>query len=216
MPDQESSTQEPATQAQEPEYVPGPMPIDLINTLETYLHLQEDHGDHEICTICQEALNNGDDQLFELNECKHSFHTNCIVSWFRSGQNRCPLCCDKGINVKNNKESREKRAWWTVEQKLKSSRFLSLKALKNKPKQLQAFFDKFNAVYVKYAEGRMHRFCANLKNPIFEGLSYKEGIALEKHNNIKRRRIRLATVVLIDDIMDYPIVPLIIPVKKVV
>ena len=47
------------------------------------------------CAICQDHLK---DNKYTIPECKHSFHNNCIITWFRSGQNRCPLCQDHGIN----------------------------------------------------------------------------------------------------------------------
>ena len=45
------------------------------------------------CAICQESC-------FEYGpthklECGHTFHTNCIVGWFRSGQKSCPICRDE-------------------------------------------------------------------------------------------------------------------------
>jgi hypothetical protein len=47
---------------------------------------------HDNCSICLEALEEG---TTELEECHHSFHTTCIVKWFRSQHVTCPLC--KGI-----------------------------------------------------------------------------------------------------------------------
>lgn len=51
----------------------------------------------EICAICHENLNN---ELYTLPECNHTFHTNCIMTWFRAptGNNKCPLCNNAGIN----------------------------------------------------------------------------------------------------------------------
>ena len=51
----------------------------------------------EICPICQDSL---EGELYTLPECNHTFHTNCIMTWFRAptGNNKCPLCNDCGIN----------------------------------------------------------------------------------------------------------------------
>ena len=51
----------------------------------------------DICAICRESLN---DELYTLPECNHTFHTNCIMTWFRAptGNNKCPLCNNSGIN----------------------------------------------------------------------------------------------------------------------
>jgi len=47
------------------------------------------------CVICQEDLC---DNIYELPECSHKYHTNCIMHWFRSNHNNCPLCQNQGIN----------------------------------------------------------------------------------------------------------------------
>jgi len=49
----------------------------------------------EICAICQEDLS---DNIYELPECGHKYHTNCIMHWFRTNHNTCPLCQNQGIN----------------------------------------------------------------------------------------------------------------------
>ena len=58
---------------------------------------------NEKCAICHENMNIIDDnnEMYELPECKHYFHTNCILTWFRSGHNRCPLCNNEGLNNNN-------------------------------------------------------------------------------------------------------------------
>tara|TARA_Y100000389_G_scaffold195591_2_gene227237 strand:- start:584 stop:1117 length:534 start_codon:yes stop_codon:yes gene_type:complete len=57
------------------------------------------------CPICTEELNEND--LYILPECDHMFHVDCIVSWFRMGNNRCPYCnnpgdCNIGKDEENN------------------------------------------------------------------------------------------------------------------
>ena len=52
--------------------------------------------DQEECMICRNPLNC--EQCYVLPECNHKYHTNCIISWFRNGDSRCPYCGNKGIN----------------------------------------------------------------------------------------------------------------------
>ena len=49
----------------------------------------------DICVICQEDLCGN---IYELPECTHKYHTNCIMHWFRANHNNCPLCQNQGIN----------------------------------------------------------------------------------------------------------------------
>ena len=43
----------------------------------------------ECCTICKDPLN---DKTYGLPECGHTFHTECIVHWFREQHTQCPQC----------------------------------------------------------------------------------------------------------------------------
>ena len=49
----------------------------------------------DICVICQEDLCGN---IYELPECGHKYHTNCIMHWFRTNHDSCPLCQNQGIN----------------------------------------------------------------------------------------------------------------------
>ena len=42
------------------------------------------------CVICQDQSIN--DNYITLEGCTHKFHSNCIIQWFRSGQQECPQC----------------------------------------------------------------------------------------------------------------------------
>lgn len=41
------------------------------------------------CVICMEAL---DGKQYHQLPCGHSFHTDCQIQWFRSGNSSCPTC----------------------------------------------------------------------------------------------------------------------------
>lgn len=73
---------------------------------------------NEKCIICHENLNTA--QTYKLPECNHTYHTHCIVTWFRHSlldedsnlynvrtyNGKCPICGNKGIN---NVEPKKKR-----------------------------------------------------------------------------------------------------------
>lgn len=48
--------------------------------------------DEEQCVICKDPLVDKKRELFELDGCKHTFHSSCLVPYFRTGQMTCPLC----------------------------------------------------------------------------------------------------------------------------
>jgi hypothetical protein len=55
-----------------------------------------------ICVVCQEEV--PADSGHSLS-CSHSFHTDCIVGWFRRGENSCPVCRDTGSSQQSDAES---------------------------------------------------------------------------------------------------------------
>ena len=50
----------------------------------------------EICVICLSSLKSGEN-IYKL-ECNHSFHTDCIINWFRKSHGKCPCCMDYPIS----------------------------------------------------------------------------------------------------------------------
>ena len=50
-----------------------------------------------ICVICQDDPSAS--QTTTLT-CGHCFHVDCIVSWFRMGNDTCPMCRDNVVNVR--------------------------------------------------------------------------------------------------------------------
>ena len=77
------------------------MALNLFN-----VQLQESDDEEEKCMICHENISSA--QTYSLPECKHIFHTHCIVTWFRhrprhrgigtSVDGKCPYCGNCGIN----------------------------------------------------------------------------------------------------------------------
>lgn len=38
--------------------------------------------DNDICSICHNDL---EENVYTVPHCEHKFHSNCIISWFRTG-----------------------------------------------------------------------------------------------------------------------------------
>lgn len=62
------------------------MNIDLTDD-EVYF---SDDDEKETCSICFSKMTSEDSHTLE--ECDHRFHTKCILKWFRSKHDTCPLC----------------------------------------------------------------------------------------------------------------------------
>jgi len=192
-------------------------PIDMFNVIQTLNDVSAENDHQEICTVCQDILDNGE-QVHFLPECKHGYHTNCILTWFRGGNNNCPCCGDRGVNHKELKTGRRPRAtgwgWGFNSRKRQNPHYLKLRSFasrKDAPKQLKDIVDKLKA-----SEQELLDFIRIFK----EGAKDRDEMTFKEVNKIvvdfhkKRRQKQEKTNKYVSAIIDYPIVPLIIPVRK--
>ncbi len=56
------------------------------------------NNENDICCICLDNIKSKQNSKLI---CGHIFHSDCILDWFRSSKNTCPLCKDTG-NINNN------------------------------------------------------------------------------------------------------------------
>lgn len=56
------------------------------------------HSDVDLCAICREE--NDSSSSYTLEECKHRFHTSCLIRSFRYNP-RCPMCRDGKLREKH-------------------------------------------------------------------------------------------------------------------
>ena len=84
----------------------------------------------ETCSICLESLN--DEQTFSLEACGHTFHTKCIINWFRNSKS-CPCC-------RNTPELAKQIPSFYLNERYKELRRIA--KLKNAPNDLKKLVDK--------------------------------------------------------------------------
>jgi|TARA_B110000902_G_scaffold263645_2_gene343181 hypothetical protein len=113
----------------------------------------------EVCSICHENMNIIDDnnEMYELPECKHYFHTNCILTWFRAGHNRCPLCNNEGLNNNNMSMNLINNTLdnysWQYKRKLLNENYVEMRNFsrkKNAPKKLKKKIEKLKKQEERY------------------------------------------------------------------
>jgi len=169
----------------------------------------------ECCDMCGEEVNKLEEVI--ILKCNHAYHTNCIVTWFRTGNIKCPCCGHGGVNKKISGDH-QGRAWrgWRLSKSNKSA--------KERYKQLVAYSKKeecpktFKTIIAKHII--LEKEIADLLYKQKHGKSeidkkpYKEAA-----NEIKTMRETIFKLKRrcnnsLDNILCYPIVPLIIPQKK--
>lgn len=114
----------------------------MLNQNESHPSCQNTDSSDNLCVICYDNLiqpNQPDKIPFTIPECGHTFHQICINSWFRQGNEKCPLCNDLGVGASG---SRQRSTYWGVHE----DRFALLNKLSKKksaPKILVNEIEKF-------------------------------------------------------------------------
>jgi len=169
--------------------------------------LPEDY-DEDICVICQESLSQC--QTYKLPECNHEYHTHCIVTWFRHNNytnnhqdGRCPCCGNAGINNNNNQRGK----YWM---KTKLNFILKEGKKTNAPKILTNLISKYykKQEQINSCEENKKKFKKTLKNELVNYSCARQKIAQNQTNWWNARR-SLNTIK--DELISFPIVPIIIP-----
>ncbi len=141
-------------------------------------------NNNEICSICHENLN---DELYTLPECNHIFHTNCIITWFRTSAsiNKCPLCNESGINtIKDVENSR----WF--DRKLAMANYHKMRIFsrrENAPKELKKKVEQLKKMeeYLKNFKEEYKEF----KNKIHTNFTAKQIITKSRNYSLKSWRL---------------------------
>jgi len=176
------------------------------------------------CGICQMPLQRlGAQPLHTLKECKHTYHTDCIIAWFRTRNNRCPLCGNSGIN-----HYEEICGHFGTSSEIFASKSIILRnrylspvhreryaLLKNFSKEECA--PKILKSYIKKAEKAVEEYNLILKqskefnNSLITDLTTKQikkkfnairSQKWKKHDNVVDRKL---------DVLNLPVIPVIIP-----
>jgi len=82
------------------------------NLLVDFFNININEELNEECMICKEELSCY--PCYTLPECKHKYHTHCLISWFRNGDSRCPYCGNKGINNKPHDSGGFRKRYYSV------------------------------------------------------------------------------------------------------
>jgi len=54
----------------------------------------ENYNISSTCAICLDSMTK--ENNYCILECKHEFHSSCLVNWFRTGKKSCPMCRNEG------------------------------------------------------------------------------------------------------------------------
>ena len=171
---------------------------------------------NEECMICKEELVCS--QCYTLPECNHTYHTNCLITWFRNGDSRCPYCGNKGINNKDASLSRLDRSkYYSLHYEKQSlidiKKIVYLKKYDTDKNCLNTrkLFDKINVLEAKYKSEceKYNEFKQSLKlNPTL----YNE--AKKKMGKMSTKKWHLAAQIRLEKykiVNNSYIIPLIIP-----
>lgn len=160
--------------------------------------------DENICLICQDNIDLH--PKYEIPECKHEFHTHCLIPWFRNGDRTCPHCRDPGINKKENSSRRNT----LVKESYVFKELKKISRKKNSPPFLVKEFNKLERLNNKYIQKKREykTYIETLKN---QPSIYKE--VSDKLYRLRVNKYKLSSKIVEQKnlISNLPIVPIIIP-----
>lgn len=171
---------------------------------------------NEECMICKDELQCG--QCYTLPECNHTYHTHCLVAWFRNGDSRCPYCGNKGINNKNDDTLRKlKKKHFTTEFEIqmcadiKKYSYLKKNDTNKRCLKIRKQFEKIKELEENYKieSNKMRELQQSLKEtPILYSEAKKSIMSYRTKKWKINRQIRLEQMKIVNN--SY-IIPLIIP-----
>ena len=139
----------------------------------------------DVCSICLDNLNK--EQIYQLPECGHKYHTNCIMQWMRSGHCKCPYCGNIGDGLHTNNDNNQiYYSFFNHDQYIVLRRFSRRKdapiKLKKQITQLKTLEQKLKKIHKQYTE-------LLSKSGIFKTLN-KQYIKFRKDKWLINSRIR--------------------------
>ena len=166
-----------------------------------------------MCAICHENMEN---HVHTLPECNHKFHTNCIMTWFRapSGNKRCPLCNNQGINTHSDINTsiewheRESAMLNYVEMRRFSRKKIAPQKLKNMVKKLKKMEEtdkKRRKDFIQFKKSKFSDQTAGQLHTTY--CRFRRG-KWRNRRNIRRQKLLIG--------FQQNVVNIIIPVKQIV
>ena len=188
-------------------------------------------GDEPVCAICHDALSSA--QTYKLPECGHTFHTHCIVTWFRHARTEpsvagaegnhadapCPYCMHRGVNNRSARppfQGRYGRCFYAGSMRVLERERLLRRYAREHPNSVGA--QEIASVVSKLRTARQHRAQARQSyTDLKKELKIAPSSYFDAQKRIRDARRRLwrchtgyRTAARL--VLDYPVVPLIIPV----
>jgi len=154
------------------------------------------------CFICGQDLNKY--PTYSQEKCNHNFHTHCIVTWYRIGNNFCPCCNNdiydfRGRLLNYQKEVCERRV-------------LILKKEKNINKKTKQIIDDLEKIKIQLKEkqtfiwGKKMAYKKYIKD---NNLSYKDAIEYKEKNIKDYYRLYAKQITKYKQIMNESTIPII-------
>lgn len=182
----------------------------------------------DICIICHDLLNTA--PTYTLPECKHQYHTHCIITWFRHRKScepshalgnygftvevdgRCPHCGDTGINnyTLHSGHSRSSYKYMTRKEQELYKINSDYARKKNAPDIIKKALEKLSKKQKELEEFKKE--VREYKNNIKETAVNYEKTKKQLHTNRKKLwSLQRSVAHIKKHIAAFPIIPLIIP-----
>tara|TARA_Y100000389_G_C17463982_1_gene523985 strand:- start:468 stop:986 length:519 start_codon:yes stop_codon:yes gene_type:complete len=148
------------------------------------------------CSICLQSLSSSNN--YTIPDCGHTFHTNCIITWFRTSNSTCPYCRSSGNNTEDSR----------YDQMGRYNMIRCIAKRKNAPKHLKKLVNKLVIFNKRTAQKRKEY---NAWKRSSEGKKFKELVNKSRKLSVSKWTLYTKVRDLKYAIATYPIIP--VPIK---
>ena len=133
-----------------------------------------------------------------------------IITWFRSGHNNCPYCGDKGVNYTTVTPG-PRHYYGYHQQRIRLSKMRQFAKRNDAPPKFVKLYERFTNVEKQLNDVKKEISNFKKNDEIHENISIRD--VHKMMEDMKRKRSYMTTryYKLRSEILDYPIIPLIIP-----
>jgi len=131
-----------------------------MNPINLFENDQIVHQEENNCLICFENIILQNNNNHTIQECNHTFHSSCLIEWFRTGNSNCPTCRNDGAR-RNYRRSGHILNW-----------ILRYSKRKNASKKVISLVNKYKKLKMDYANVKQERINYQKENKdVLKGLS---------------------------------------------
>jgi len=170
------------------------------------IRLVSEEYDNDLCSICHVDIENTDTSMYTVPYCEHTFHNDCIITWFRMGNTTCPYCRSEPQQHVNQPFGLPRYIAWGDRKAIYTFK-KNYASKANAPKQLKSLLRRLQKFERKQKDG--NKLLSEWRKNV-DGLEWKRLRKIYKQFHLKKSKRLRKVRELKASIQNYPIIPAVV------